>query len=889
MPVRNVNIKKLDQESELQGYKQLLCSRLGHGWAEPDSLQTFPYFLVKSRDASKKRENKNKGKRGDFSDPVEGKGDKGERELLSAAKRLKQFYKCPSGYFISDTELEGYEDNSLQIDAIFISPDGIVVFEAKQYNNAVEAVRKAERQLDKRVEAIKHILNEQISVHGATVLPFTDKGTEQNIKSKYHVLFKQDLHHNNFSDYLNDCKRSSVISREDKENALAKILTLTFLREDYPSSEEQAIHLEAQRIFFKKDRKYNGVFKTPSFNSITLTNEQEQNAKSMRNRNTVINGPYGCGKTITIIKAIQNQVRNLKKGEKLRILFLSGQLAFSANKKVHYSPFLNIAKVLIKEALAESDKDFVVKGYEENVRYNEGIPIFIELCMLSEELLASCSQMHIGNSRYLNKNFTALPLTDYDIFVLEETNALTEKEMNTCVTCFKEPKTKTEGSKHHPIIWVTTSLSTSEFLEKCPIFKANGFYQIHVSDNSMRNTSEVVSFSNLVETYIAPERFPSSRMSRNNTPEGIPISYYYCETDASIIDEIVLTVERWLDVPDFTPSQLLIINAVDDKKLSSTLKLKKIPLKKNDCQDEHNEASLLLHAFKDPVESVLAGGEWAVLILYFKYETILSHRAVQLFNKRIMSRASAKVYLFSDYKVDEISLERNIDYYVDPEKNAESKETKQLTGSEVRKFLDDAMVSSVQEYNLLNFAVVSESSNASLNSDEPDSDVWLIQHRDTPDRVYLMSTSLSTHTLQQARNYFVEQFNVKLPVVCEDPELKDDDYDPKCENWKAKISRVKVLIDTFGSPQSSCPVFKMSEWIEIRSHENIEKFLSPPVCTRSGWIEITSHENIEKFLKTLKEGELRPRVTKDHIIIGSSHKGRTRFFGFHFKFQSANP
>ena len=847
MPLTNTNINKLNQEKELQGYKQLLCSRLGDGWSEPCELKTFPHFIVKSRDVKKKRENKNKKKRGDLSEPTVGKGDEGERKLLSAVKKLIQLDNCPHGYFISDTELEGYEDTSLQIDAILVSPHGIVVFEAKQYDNVREAVVKGEEQLDKRVQAVEDILEKKISVRGAIVLPFKEKNPKQDITSRYDILYSQDLEEQRFSHYLNHNETVLDTSKEDKEKALAKILTLTFLREDYPSTEEEAIHLEAQKIFYCKGRKYNGSFKTPSFNSIILTNEQRENAKLMQGKNTVINGPYGCGKTITIIKAIQNKVKHLGKGDQLKILFLSGQLAFNSNKEAHYLPFLNIIKALIEEAL--SGYTYVIKGYNENTFHDERIPIFIELCLLSEELLAG--------------NITALPLTDYDVFILEETNALTETEMNTCIKCFKGPRATRSGRKRYPVTWVTTSMSASELLQKYPVFKGNHFTQIHVSDTSMRNTSEIISFANSVESYIAPECFPSSKMSVNNTPEGIPISYFYDKTDELVIDEIAFTVERWLVVPGFVPSQLLIIDTESDGQLLSIFKSKGISLRENYSESKHHDAPLFLQASKDPIESIVAGGEWAALILYFKYETVMSQKAVHLFNKRIISRAKAKIYLFSDHPVDEAFSERNVTGVNSDEsksiallsdknsvtafstgnesldQKAEIKEpAKKLTCDDVKNIVAFTDLFSTQRYHflcvkkrdnvlnfdLLNFAAFHETGNAAFYSYKDQSDVWLIQHHDDLHTVYLVSTSESTDALKSAQNYFLDKYNVKLPVICKDPEFRDENGDLKDKNWRMKASRINLLINTFTSRRSLAPV-RNSRWIEVSGHSGIEMFL----------------------------------------------------------------
>ena len=841
----NIKFSAAELDQYLPVCKLSLKIRLGDNWSNPKKFYTYPHFLVKSRIVHKTRENKLKDKKSGKRKTAEGRGDRGERKLLSAAKELTDLDNCPRGYFISDTNLgDCHPDDDLQLDAIFISPDSIVAFEVKDYDNVEEAVAKAMDQLDKRLKAIDQLVHKKIPVFGAIALPFTDICWKVSTATKsgysVRILFKQDLQRDIFSGYLKQWEGKSSVSEEDKENALAKTLLFTFLGECYPTSEEEFIHLEAQKIFLRRNRNYKGSFLIPSFNSITLTPEQIKNAKDMSDMQSgvaVINGPYGSGKTITVIKAIQNRV---KPGVKLNILFLSAQMAFNSIKILHYSPFLETVKGLIEEALFSYE--YVITGYNENFISHEGKkPISIKL-----SLLTGCTSRSLENLTEHWEN------DDKNIVILDETNALTDDEMEKFVTYFQ---------KHNTLTWVTSNLGDSDLSQKYSIFKNCRFKSIHTNANSIRNTSEIISFANQVETIIAPERFPSGKMLRSNTPEGIPISHCYEEEDSSRIESLIFTIKRWLKVPSFKPSQLLVVNAENDENVLFELKKAKLPFQEYSSHVDGNAFLFLQEHSKDPIESIVAGGEWEVMIFYCSHQTITSNKATHLFNKRIISRVTTKLYLFSNYPVEqsssgkgahlpssedeqESSVSKNDEPSIKVEKvhnqdkvfmqNIEQQEVSSQTMNEhflVFEALEKRIKTIkskhyhhlliVNGYRMINFEVF---------DNEKRNDVWLTQELGTPHNIYLFTTNGLSATLQDARGYFTENYNVRLPLLYGSSPLSNKNAEESLENCKEKVARLSTLLDTFAPSQRI-----------------------PRAAEGSGWVEFSSAKDTEVLLKSLKK------------------------------------
>ena len=870
--------------SELVQYlpvcKLSLKIRLGDNWSNPKKFYTYPHLLVKSRIVHKTREYKLKDKKSGTSETTEGRGDRAERKLLSAVKELKDLENCPHGYFISDTNLgDCHPDDELQLDAIFISPDSIVAFEVKDYHNVEEAVAKAMDQLDKRLKAIDQLVQKKIPVSGAIVLPFTDKYPKDGTTTKsgylVRILFQQDLHCDIFSGYLKQWEGKSSAREEDKENALAKTLLFTFLSDCYPASEEEFIHLEAQKIFLRRNRNYKGSFIIPSFNSIELTEEQKKNAKDMSNMQSgivVINGPYGSGKTFTVIKALQNRVKKLEPGVKLNILFLSAQMAFNGVKTLHYSPFLETVKGLIEEAL--SPYECIITGYnDELINHREEKPISIKLSLSTSRTSLESLTKHWENN-------------DKDIIILDETNALTSDEMEEIIKHFEKKEEVKEVKKlyikDNTVIWVTSNLDDSDFSQKYWILENYQFKSIRANANSIRNTSEIISFANQVETIIAPERFPSGEMLRSNTPEGIPISHCYEEKDSSRVKSLILTIEKWLEVPSFKLSQLLVVNAENDEHLLSEMKKAKLPFREYSKPVDGVSFLFLQEHSKDPIESIVAGGEWEVMIFYCSHQTITSNKATHLFNKRILSRVTTKLYLFSNYPVEQSSLEKGaqqpsredeqessvnkndeqtqLPSRQDKQESSASKinEQAQLHSIEdeqessvnkndkqhikVEKEQDKEFMQNIEQQEVFNALkkiigtipktyrdLLIKDGYKMLNFEVFDSkkrnDVWLTQELGTSHNICLFTLNECLDTLQDARDYFDQTYSVRLPLIHNSCWLSNKDSEQSLETCKEKVVRLSLLLDRHARRQTRQQDAKGPRWVEFSSAEYSEEFL----------------------------------------------------------------
>ena len=95
-------------------------------------------------------------------------------------------------------------------------------------------------------------------------------------------------------------------------------------------------------------------------------------------------------------------------------------------------------------------------------------------------------------------------------------------------------------------------------------------------------------------------------------------------------------------------SSLLFIDC-EESILPEYLRNVGVPISVYGDKFENGKALFLKHS--DPIEAIVAGAEWHVLVVHIKMETMNSMEVVKGFNKRIISRATTKVVIFSDRRM----------------------------------------------------------------------------------------------------------------------------------------------------------------------------------------------------------------------------------------------
>ena len=640
MPAINIDIKNLDNSLPL--YKDQLTKELGDNWWNPPFIRVWPYFVAKQRDLSvksKRKADKSLQKLDcsgtSYTKTRTGRGDEAERRLHKAAFALETVDNGPQGYFMVNTNLpDYYPEDELEMDGIFVSKDVIIVFEVKDYDNIDEAIDKASAQLHKRVKAIQDIANGKIRVIGAIVFPFIENIPENFLMSSdtFVILQENDLFPLNFSAWIKkEIFQHFEANAEDQINAMAKIMLFVYLSQRFPATEVDAVLSEAEKITLQRFTNYRSSMK-PTFNSIQFTTAQVDDAKDICKGNTVICGGYGTGKTVTLIRALQQWIEDVMKKSPncpINVLFISAQ-GFLGNSDtsfdLHYSPFLEQIKKWIKEAIEKLPvsveiKDFGDCGIDSKVQSGD----FIEVCLLTDSILDCWSKESTSFLRYT-------------LVILEEGAALSNEHMNIILNCVR---------RAHVLTWITSSFSGEQFNERYPDVKTAGFKFLSKKCPCLRSTLEIVKFYEAFEAHIVPERFPSLNVSADKMFEGIPLIFSVHTDEKTRFTAITQTIQKWLYPPE-RRRQIFIVDCEKSDSLFSFLTEKEIPASRYKDYGKHSLEILCLQPDLDPAEAILSGGEWPALIIHCKGKTLFSDKVLLAINKRILSRAISKVYFFTD-------------------------------------------------------------------------------------------------------------------------------------------------------------------------------------------------------------------------------------------------
>ena len=381
------------------------------------------------------------------------------------------------------------------------------------------------------------------------------------------------------------------------------------------------------------------------YNFIKLSEFQKRLSQYILNGSFLVCAPYGAGKTVAILHAIKEHIVSASKHNKeTKILYMSAQ-AFLSEVDLHFSPFLKIVEDWIKDIC----DDCHIKA--DIIRHTKFQVISsIQIDYILTKLNATVKFfVHLLKENEFNSILLMQKRTDkFDIIVLEETHALSATQMNSIMAQFgslqEREVREVEGSK----VWLVTNRDTSGL-----ILEGSNFSDIFGTKNqenelhSLRNT---VAIARLAESmnWLLPERYPTAIMRPNpNICDLFRTSYFSVPGDEERCNKIVEVIKRWLWIPK---NQLLIL---DYEKTDLLKKLKDNDISISTYLDYPTTSETFLYLEEsDPIEAIVAGAEWPVVVIQIKKSTMNSPRAAGKPNKRIISRATTKIYLFSDTRFD---------------------------------------------------------------------------------------------------------------------------------------------------------------------------------------------------------------------------------------------
>ena len=183
---------------------------------------------------------------------------------------------------------------------------------------------------------------------------------------------------------------------------------------------------------------------------------------------------------------------------------------------------------------------------------------------------------------------------------------------------------------------------------------------------SLRNTPEIVEFAEGEKSFLTPERYPSKDMSVPNSATGLRVERTFESKDEERINKIAEMAEKWEWIPK---SDLLFVDFENTPSLFQKLQSRNIPVCRLDDYEIHRSDRFLFLQRSDPIEAIVAGAEWPVLIIHAKVD------AVKLFSKRIISRATTKLYVFMDRKSSHVGFAESD---VNPRSEEDDSEPKDL-------------------------------------------------------------------------------------------------------------------------------------------------------------------------------------------------------------------
>ena len=258
-------------------------------------------------------------------------------------------------------------------------------------------------------------------------------------------------------------------------------------------------------------------------------------------------------------------------------------------------------------------------------------------------------------------------LNSFDIIVLEETHALDPSTMHDIIKGFVEMSTeKARKTK----FWITSN--TEREALSLPSFTLSPSNR--PKQDNLRNVPAVAKLAEAINTDVGPERYPSVVLSIPSIKCHINTAYEFEGDEEKRLQNVVEEAKRW---KNWLPKCSLLFIDCENSTLYEKLKAEGIPIKT--YKDNYNIGEPLFLQTPDPIEAIVAGAEWHVLIVHITVSTLNSIKMVKLFNKRVISGATTKVIIFSDRDL-QISPEKNADTMGEKKYDMKVEEAKILDG-----------------------------------------------------------------------------------------------------------------------------------------------------------------------------------------------------------------
>ena len=561
-------------------------------------------------------------------------------EFFRAMNRIlkdKNVSNSLSGYLMHDIDLKDLRPGeNMKIHAVLFSSQTFRVIELLDDENCIES---AEKRLAHVVRAIAKLIKNKITVEGVIVFPRKVRQPTSIMRHDNSVLHQDEL----AKLFIGFSKTSTVSKQvtEDVKVALATMFQISYYEQCHAKSEQEAICRAAQKLFLQRPETDIKSFTQTHFNSIKLTDIQNCIKDDLLAGNAIVWGGYGTGKSVAVVAAIRDSIErytklvkeNRTKQEDFKILFLSAQNLLS-DKDLTLSPFLLMIEKWVREICEDigCHNDLQIINYTQFLNLDINFPMQIKARNKREVLLS----LYLLKKRDLEILKSKAFLYNFDIIVLEETHAIDSNFITNFVSSLKRAST---GNERDSKVWITSN--TEKFDLNLPGFSLSP--KLHVNPDNLRNTPAVVKLAEAINTNIGPERYPST---------ALPVSSIKCQMDSTYgfepngkkrlrkITEEVRQWKKWL-----SDAQLLLIDC-ESSRLYEELKAEGICFKR--LEDKYEISEPLLLCSSDPIEAVVAGAEWHVLMIHITAKTLNSIEMIKLFSKRIISRATTKVLIFSD-------------------------------------------------------------------------------------------------------------------------------------------------------------------------------------------------------------------------------------------------
>ena len=549
-----------------------------------------------------------------------------------------------SGYLIFDSDLKDLKPGTnMHIHAVLLSSNLFTIIELLD-NDDEHCIVKAERKLARTARAVGMLINEKIPVKGVIVFPSKVRLPTSIVRPDNSILYKGEQ-----AKLLKTCLKLYGMSHEiaaDTKTALAEMLRVSFLEQCHPTTKEEAIYRAAQRFFIQRPDEKIRKFSQFDFNSVTLTGTQKSIKDDLLAANTLIWGGYGIGKSVAIVAAITEYIEKFKllskqnKSEKidLRIMFISAQGLLS-DVNLELSPFILMIQKWIKEFCEDLGcaEDLLVINYRQ----------FLDLDITYALQTRTMSKGDVVFVSYLLKKTDVKMLTEccelfekFDVIILEETHALHSSVIDGFLTAFERAMREINHVQDRdPKFWITSNTERPDLIFPDLTISPKP----HAKPENMRNTPAVTELAKAINTEIVPERYPSTDIPLSSMKCHINVSYEFECNDKERIKRIAELAVRW---KQWLPKCSLLFIDCERSNLYEELKTQGIPLKT--YEDNYNIGEPLFLQHSDPVEAIVAGAEWHVLIVHIKINTLTSIEMINLFNKRVISRVTTKVFIFSD-------------------------------------------------------------------------------------------------------------------------------------------------------------------------------------------------------------------------------------------------